>query len=244
MTEKNYDKNAWLKKKQEEKDRIYKMADEATTEIISDRNAFKEFLKIQSRMDRYSAVNCMLIMKQRADAIKLREFDEWSQDGISINPGEKGICVLEPVEYTSNDGTKKTSYNVKKVFDVTQTNSNEIAHLPPSRDPNKMIKTMRKVFEDTGSDNKKSFAEVAYDVAVRKIPHSRFTEFECRCISYMLCLKYGIGYNSDLPDIPDEMIKLSGKDIRLELSTMRNTYSYIHNAVYSEITRNRTEEFE
>lgn len=244
MTEKNYDKEAWLKKKQEEKDRVYKMADDTTTEIINDRDAFKQFLKIQSRMDRYSAVNCMLIMKQRPDAIKLREFNEWSQDNISINPGEKGICILEPVEYTKNDGTKKISYNVKKVFDVLQTNSNEIAHLPPSRDPNKMIKTMRKVFEDTGSDGSKSFAEVAYDVALKKIPHSRFTEFECRCISYMLCLKYGIDYNSNLPEIPEGLRKLSGKDIRAELSTMRNTYSYIHNAVYSEITRNRTEEFE
>ena len=60
----------------------------------------------------------------------------------------------------------------------------------------------------------------------------------------MLCLKYGIDHSDVLPEIPGGLKKLSGKDIRAELSTMRNTYSYIHNAVYSEITKNRTEEFE
>ena len=41
---------------------------------------------------------------------------------MKITKGAKSISILEPVEYTRADGSPGISYNVKKVFDVTQTN--------------------------------------------------------------------------------------------------------------------------
>ena len=46
---------------------------------------------------------------------------------MKIQKGAKSISILEPVEYAKKDGTTGISYNVKKVFDVSQTNGKKTA---------------------------------------------------------------------------------------------------------------------
>ncbi len=56
------------------------------------------------------------------DATQLRDFDSWKEKSASIKKNEKGIRILEPgEEYTREDGSAGVSYNVKKVFDISQT---------------------------------------------------------------------------------------------------------------------------
>lgn len=54
----------------------------------------------------------------------------------------KSISILEPVEYTRADGSPGISYNVKKVFDVTQTNGRKAPAVSANRDPKALITTM------------------------------------------------------------------------------------------------------
>ena len=109
-------KEEYAEKKRAEKDGVYQLADEAAKEIVSSPEKFKAFLDTQSRLDRYSAVNTLLIYKQYPQAVQLKDFDDWSKDNIKITKGAKSISILEPVEYAKRDGTTGISYNVKKVF--------------------------------------------------------------------------------------------------------------------------------
>ena len=65
----------------------------------------------------------------------LKDFDDWGKDNVKITKGAKSISILEPVEYTRADGSPGISYNVKKVFDVTQTNGRKAPAVSTNRDP-------------------------------------------------------------------------------------------------------------
>lgn len=132
----------WAEKKQAEKDAVYKLIDDTAVEVTSSPDKFKAFLDTQARMDRYSAANALLIYKQVPEATQLKDFDDWTKEGVKINKGSKSISILEPVEYTKKDGTPGVSYNVKKVFDVSQTNGKRIPAPTLNRDPQKLVPMM------------------------------------------------------------------------------------------------------
>lgn len=54
-------KEEYAEKMRKEKEAVYQMADETATEIVTNPEKFKAFLDTQSRLDRYSAVNALLI---------------------------------------------------------------------------------------------------------------------------------------------------------------------------------------
>ena len=132
----------YAEKMRKEKEAVYQMADETATEIVASPEKFKAFLDTQSRLDRYSAVNALLIFKQRPDASQLKNFDDWSKENVKIQKGAKSVSILEPVEYAKRDGTIGISYNVKKVFDISQTNGKKPPALSVNRDPKALITTM------------------------------------------------------------------------------------------------------
>ena len=135
-------KEEYAEKMRKEKEAVYQMADETATGIVASPEKFKAFLDTQSRLDRYSAVNALLIFKQLPEASQLKNFDDWSKDNIKITKGAKSISILEPVEYAKRDGTTGISYNVKKVFDVSQTNGKRPPAPTVNRDPKALITTM------------------------------------------------------------------------------------------------------
>ena len=132
----------WKAKKQAEKDAVYQMIDDTATAIVQDGEKFRGFLDTQARLDRYSAANALLIYNQYPKATQLKDFGDWAEEKVSINKGAKSISILEPVEYTKADGTPGVSYNVKKVFDVTQTNGRKAPAVSANRDPKALITTM------------------------------------------------------------------------------------------------------
>ena len=132
----------YAEKMRKEKEAVYQMADETATEIVANPEKFKAFLDTQSRLDRYSAVNALLIFKQRPDASQLKNFDDWSKENVKIQKGAKSVSILEPVEYAKRDGTIGISYNVKKVFDISQTNGKKPPAPSVNRDPKALITTM------------------------------------------------------------------------------------------------------
>ena len=113
----------WKARKKAEKDTVYRMIDDTAEDIVKDPAKFAGYLDTQSRMDRYSATNALLIYRQRPDATQLKDFNDWAAEKVSIRKGEKSISILEPVEYTKSDGTAGVSFNVKKMFDISQTNA-------------------------------------------------------------------------------------------------------------------------
>lgn len=132
----------WAEKKKAEKEAVYQMIDDTASEIVTDAKKFKEFLDTQSRMDRYSATNALLIYKQFPQATQLKDFKDWAADNIRINSGAKSFNILEPVEYTKSDGTPGVSYNIKKVFDISQTNGRKQPAPTANRDPKQLVAVM------------------------------------------------------------------------------------------------------
>jgi hypothetical protein len=121
-----FDKEAWAEKKKEEREEVYALLDRETEEVAADGSKFKQYLDTQSRFSRYSAGNVLLIMAQMPQATKLKDFDAWKQNRVSLQKNQKGIRILEPgSEYQREDGSIGTSYNVKKVFDISQTKARQ-----------------------------------------------------------------------------------------------------------------------
>ncbi len=118
------DKTAWAARKQQERETLYAQIDEAVSTMASDGGRFQVYLDVQARFDRYSVANAVLIANQMPEATRLADFDAWRSNGTYVKRGAIGLSILEPGrEYRREDGSVGVSYNVKKVFDISQTNA-------------------------------------------------------------------------------------------------------------------------
>jgi len=121
MTENNFNVEEYKAKKRAELDNAYGMLKEETEAIVFDKAELMKYLDVQARFNMYSVSNALLIAKQNPEAMQLKTFDDWKSKNVMINKGEKGISIIEPTEFAKSDGSKGTGYNVKKLFDVSQT---------------------------------------------------------------------------------------------------------------------------
>ncbi len=138
-----FDKQAWGERKQAEKQFAYEMIDNAVSEIKNDTEKFKQYLETQSRLDKYSVANTLLIMHQCPKATQLKPVSYWSENNINIKKGQTGIIILEPAgEYVRDDGSTAVSYNSKKVFDISQTHANDKAKPQVNRDERYILKSL------------------------------------------------------------------------------------------------------
>ena len=117
-----FDKAAWVEKKKAERQAVYDLADTTAKSVCSDGGRFRTYLDVQARFDRYSATNALLILAQMPQATQIKDYDGWKESSASVRRHPKSISILEPgSEYTREDGKIGISYNVKKVFDISQT---------------------------------------------------------------------------------------------------------------------------
>ena len=239
-------KEEYADKMKAEKEAVYQMADETAKAIVSDPEKFKAFLDTQSRLDRYSAVNALLIFKQLPEASQLKNFDDWSKD------------------------------NVKKVFDVSQTNGKRPPAPTVNRDPKALITVMLdsspvevEATNELPYPNMAAFynneeqtlyvkRDVGDSVAVaqcvaQELGHAQLSinsdsysradmGFQAVCIGYMLCKKYGVDtQNFAINRIPEKLAGKEPKDIRYELSKTRNAMADIHSRVSDELYKKKQE---
>ena len=141
--------------KQAEIDEMIQRINEGVNAVFES-DKYKEYLKFASKFTDYSARNTMLISLQRPDATLVAAYGKWKQLGRQVEKGEKGISILAPVTYKTNnvleverpavdefgntlyneDGTEKTetvekpltglAFKKVYVFDVSQTSGKEI----------------------------------------------------------------------------------------------------------------------
>lgn len=117
-----FDKEAWKQQKRKQREMVYSMIDGTANDVAINSIAFQNYLDIQSRFERYSVANALLILAQRPDATRIADFETWKEQGIYIRKKESGFYILEPgEEYQRDDGTTGINYNLKKMFDISQT---------------------------------------------------------------------------------------------------------------------------
>jgi hypothetical protein len=124
-------KEEYAARKRADRDAVFGLSDTTAMEVAADGNRFHGYLDVQSRFDRYSAVNALLILAQKPGAVHIGSFDYWKSKGCFVKAGQTGISILEPQEYTKGDGSPGIGYNAKKVFDVTQVNTRNLKQEPP-----------------------------------------------------------------------------------------------------------------
>lgn len=139
-----FDKDAWAARKQAEREGVYAMIDNYVHDMGVDGGVFQGYLDVQARFDLYSVSNAILIAAQRPEATKLADFDTWKADGVYVKQGQEAISILEPgKEYTrQEDGSTGVFCNVKKVFDISQTNSRQRPAPAVARDERLLLKAL------------------------------------------------------------------------------------------------------
>ena len=143
FTRKPFDREAWGQRKQAERKEVYALVDATAASIAADGAKFRQFLDTQAKFSRYSAANTLLIYAQMPQATQLKSFEHWRSGGVSIKRSQKGISILEPGEsYDREDGSTGTSYNVKKVFDISQTNARNKTAPTVQPDERKLIRAL------------------------------------------------------------------------------------------------------
>lgn len=141
----SFDLDAWKEKKQADRQQVYAMANETTMAIGTNGETFRAYLDVQARFPHYSVTNAMLILAQRPDATRLKDFNAWQAAGAHIRKGAEGISILEPGKsYVRSDGSTGTNYNVKRVFDVSATTTPPKADAPTRVDDRTLLKALAK----------------------------------------------------------------------------------------------------
>lgn len=122
--EKDYDKAAYRERKQSERESVYRLADITAERAAASPETYAAYLNVQARFNRYSVNNALLIAAQLPEATKLATFEEWQAEGVQIRAGAKALSLLGPgKEFERPDGSTRANFNVKKVFDISQTHA-------------------------------------------------------------------------------------------------------------------------
>lgn len=117
----NFNKEEWAKQKQEEREKAYDLIESTAKNIVTDIDKFKTYLDVQSRFEKYSVGNGLLITAQMPTATQIKDYRDWKG---AIKNFDNPIIILEPgSQYTRVDGTVGTSYNPKKMYDISCTNT-------------------------------------------------------------------------------------------------------------------------
>lgn len=139
-----FDMDEYIARKKAERDEAYGIIENATVKMHESGESFKSYLDVQAHFDRYSVSNAILIFAQYPDASgPMKTFEDWKRDKVSVAKGAKAITLLEPgKEYEREDGSKGVNYNVKKVFDITQTKDFKKTEHEISYDERTLLKSL------------------------------------------------------------------------------------------------------
>jgi antirestriction factor ArdC-like protein len=122
--------------------------------------AWTRWLDVQRKFHKYSFGNALLICLQRPDASLVAGYRGWPNLGRRVRSGEKGIAIMAPmvrrvrVEDKESDTVtvvtrSPRAFKVVYVFDVAQTDGDELAQMPISPlagdDPGRVFLRLLKV---------------------------------------------------------------------------------------------------
>ena len=117
---------------------IAQLAEETDAARLSDE--FQRYLDFSSKFHKYSWRNQMLIWIHNPDASYVAGYKKWPQLGRHVRKGEKGIPILAPIIYKSQNGDSeeetRLTFKVVYVFDVSQTEGDPLTE-PEWKSPEK-----------------------------------------------------------------------------------------------------------
>ena len=252
---KNYNKEAYKKMKKEQLENAYKRIDDMFNYLQKGyKNYFINYLNIQSRFDKYTVRNALLIADQSPSATKLKDYRSWKNDKVEFKVDKpKKIIILEPGKSYVNKYSKKiTPYNAKELIDIAETNakSNDKKYdkklilqslLHDNLVSIKTVDTDDVEISKWEKENNTIYVKCNnsdYDLVIKSIikdlakallykENNEISDDKAICISYMICNKYGIHYSYE--DVPNLFVDKEIKNIKSELTSMKNVFDEINN---------------
>ena len=253
-TERPFNKEEWAAKKQQERAEAFEMLDNATVEAVANSETFRDYLLIQSRFGKYSVSNALLISYQNNEATYLADFETWKEKGVFVQKGERAITLLEPGnEFTREDGSTGFSINVKKVFDISQTNSERSysRRTPVERrvlkalissspcdirmtnelDGNVCARYVPKddaIYIRQGLDGEDIFRSLSQEIVIANFAKNGVAREDCvftaYCATYVLCERNGFDTGDfDFEKVPEMFKDAEPKAIRGQLDKIRDS---------------------
>jgi hypothetical protein len=248
-----YDKEEYAARKKAEREDVYAHLDVATQRVSVDPVAFKDYLDVMARFPRYSATNALLVFEQMPNATRLADFDTWKGRKERIKKDASAISILKQGdEYTKDDGSIGTYYDIKKVFDERQTSARhrEPRHLQTRELLVALIDTagVEILTSETLSEGQRALYDhedktivVAEGLSEQELFGALSTELAhaylatrddfyerdansdtAALASYVLCGRYGVDNSDVIPVFGAQSQELSPQEIREELSRIRD----------------------
>jgi len=255
--DKYFDKDNWKMKKREQLKNAYNMIDEAVEELKSNPQFFKSYLDVQSRFDRYTIRNALLLTKQFPEARQLKDYNSWKElNAYFKNKYPNKVIILEPGDqYVNKEGKKVTPYNAKEMIDISETDlkpsvknydkqlilqalihKNGIKIEPVENLENGQMcnwdKEQNVIYICKTDDYDMAISSLA--IAIAKVnlydEVGEISEEKAECIGYMICKKYNVEMSIDnIEKLTDIFASKDNKQIKDELSAMKNVLENINN---------------
>lgn len=219
---KPFNKEEWAAQKQAQRKEAYELIDNTCSEMAAGGDAFRQYLEVQGRFDRYSVNNAILVSAQMPEATSLKDRTAWKQSRVYVNKDAQPVTILEPSkEYTRDDGTKAVSYNAKAVYDISQTSAKDRQPPQEQKEMRELVSAMidaspvgfqpvddlelpafydgtqQTIFIRTGLNEEQLFVSMAKEVAaaVYDFKHNESrddSDFKAFCVAYMVSSRYGV----------------------------------------------------
>ena len=248
-----FDQTAWAEQKKAQRQAVYEQIDSFLDNMPLEESSLQQYLTVQGRFPQCSVGNAVLIAAQRPDTTEYHTFDDWKAKDASINKNEKGFFMLKAEgTYTGRDGKTHTNYEVRRVFDISQTNATP---KPAQQDVRTNLKALlirpvcpvQVVEQQTGAvfvpeENKVEIGRgMNVEDAMRSItmalahgelskrildykPGQPQNSFYARCASYIVCTRYGVEPKGyTFRDIQSALGPCNSQEMRGHLETIRST---------------------
>ncbi|WP_251392673.1 hypothetical protein [Mediterraneibacter agrestimuris] len=136
---------AFIAESKNNRNRCYELSEQITAAVATDSQMFQKYLDVQSRFDRYTASNSLLILAQRPEAQKLGDYSYWRSRGTFVKRQERDnpVLILEPgKEYEREDGSIGMYYNAKKLYEPSQTSLRNYTQEKPQVTEQQLIRAL------------------------------------------------------------------------------------------------------
>ena len=262
---------AFIAESKNNRSRCYEMSEQMTAAVATDGQTFQQYLDVQSRFDRYTANNALLIMAQKPEAQKIGDYGYWRDQGAYVKRQERNnpILIMEPgKEYEREDGSTGTYYNAKKVYDISQTTAGgkiqqaqaeitdaqlvrAVVNNPPvaivAAEPDQMPEEGC-IYVRKGMSAQEIFRSVTPELALAgfadgdKNYDRNEDAFHAYCASYLLCKKYGVDTQGfDFTHAPEFFEGMEPQEVRGELAKARDAANNISSRMAKVLEPNRNQ---
>lgn len=265
-----FDKAEWAAQKQAQRKEAYEMIDNTCAEMMISGDRFRQYLDVQGRLDRYSVNNAILVSVKKPDATLPKDKATWKANRVYVNKNAQPIPILEPSkEYTRDDGTKAVSYNVKVVYDISDTSAADRQQPQEQKSMRELVSALidaspvpcvpvddlelpayydssqQTIFVKKGLSEEVLFISMAKEVSAAvydfKYNESRdASDFKSFCVAYMVSSRYGVDTKGfDFSRLPREYDGMDTQVFKGELGTMRDVLGEIQNDMYKSMEKNK-----